>query len=86
MQYKTKIILNFLLRKMSFENDLDNEKIYKINERYKHTNTTGNFWISNQALINQYKPVNLGIVIKNRLKFIINFKSNFYNKKGLSRL
>ena len=55
MQYKTKIILNFLLRKMSFENDLDNEKIYKINERYKHTNTTGNFWISNQVLINQYK-------------------------------
>ena len=54
---------------MSFENDLDNEKIYKINERYKHTNTKGNFWISNQALINQYKPVNLGIVIKNRLKF-----------------
>ena len=54
---------------MSFENDLDNEKIYKINERYKHTNTKGNFWISNQALINQYKPVNLRIVIKNRLNF-----------------
>ena len=47
---------------MTFQNDLENEKLYKINERYEHTDIKGNFWISNQILINQYKPVNLGIV------------------------
>ena len=47
---------------MSFASNLKNDKLYQTNERYVHLSDVSSFWVSNQALINQYKPVNLGIV------------------------
>jgi len=69
--------------KMSFASNLKNDKLYQTNERYEHLSDTSNFWVSNQALINQYKPVNLGIVwlIFYKEKFKIDIRNlKFYFK------